>query len=109
MIYHITTAEAWSKAQRGGLYVADSLAAEGFIHFSRREQVVGTANRFYRGQKNLLLLCVDPGRAAAEVRYEPADGQLFPHLYGPLETEAVIRVIPLSSDEQGHFREPPGL
>ena len=89
MIVHICDTLAWDEAKRAGEYRPPSLDAEGFIHSSLPEQVLGVANRFYAGQKDLLLLWIDPQRLRASIHYEPADGELFPHIYGPLNLDAV--------------------
>ncbi|MFV9505707.1 MAG: DUF952 domain-containing protein [Oscillochloridaceae bacterium umkhey_bin13] len=95
MIYHITTAVAWQAAQLAGVYTADSLQLEGFIHFSRVTQLPRVAAKFYRGQTGLVLITVDPARLSAELRDEEGEpGEQFPHLYGPLNLDAVVTVEP---------------
>ena len=82
MIYHILVSYEWEQAKDCGFYQPISLDWEGFIHFSTLEQVIGTANRFYRGQTDLLLLEVDETKLSGELRYEAsADSvsDLFPH------------------------------
>jgi uncharacterized protein (DUF952 family) len=109
MIYHITARAQWQAAQSEGLYQGDTLATQGFIHASDLHQVLGTANRFYAGQPNLVLLCVDPARLTPELRYEEADGQRFPHLYGPLNLDAVAQVLDFPPNADGTFTLPPQL
>ncbi len=110
MIYHITTRSDWVEAQSSGQYTADSLSSEGFIHCSTRQQVVGVANAFYRGQAGLVLLCIEDDRLAVPVGYENLEGgeQLFPHIYGPLEVQAVVRAVDFPPEPDGSFRFPPG-
>jgi uncharacterized protein (DUF952 family) len=109
-IYHITTAAAWAEAQAAGAYSADSLATEGFIHFSTSEQLLWVAERFYRGLAGLLLLTVDTERLTAELRFEESEpGRQFPHLYGPLNLDAVIATQPFTPNRDGSFTLPPGL
>ena len=103
MIVHICPQEAWQAAQDNGEYRAASLASEGFIHASRPEQVLQVANRFYRGTPDLVLLWIDPQRVHAQIRWESVDGDLFPHIYGPLNMEAVTAVTDLLPDEDGQF------
>lgn len=104
-IYHITPRAAWEAAQTAGHYTAPSLAVEGFIHFSHAHQVAVVANAFYRNQPGLLLLEVDTTRLNADLRCEPPAhpggaaphtsppaADLFPHLYGPLNLDAVVAV-----------------
>jgi uncharacterized protein (DUF952 family) len=58
--------------------------------------VSAVASRFYAGQSPLVLLTIDIERLRSELRYEapPGSDELFPHIYGPLDTDAVIRVEP---------------
>lgn len=109
-IFHITQAAAWEAAARDGSYAADSLASEGFIHLSTRAQLLWVAERFYKGQPGLVLLAVDPARLTAELRYEESEpGQRFPHLYGPLNLDAVAAVYPFAPGPAGSFSLPPGV
>jgi|WetSurMetagenome_2_1015567.scaffolds.fasta_scaffold972956_1 uncharacterized protein (DUF952 family) len=105
LIYHITTKTAWDAALETGSYTADSYATEGFIHASTGVQYIATANRYYRGTHGLVLLVIDRRKVAAEVRYENLVGgaELFPHIYGPLNLEAVLRVEPFEPNADGIF------
>ncbi|MEI8166792.1 MAG: DUF952 domain-containing protein [Chloroflexales bacterium] len=110
MIYHITSASAWETTQRTGTYAAVSLASEGFIHLSTLAQVLWVANRFYRGQSGLVLLAVAEDRLAAELRYEESEpGQRFPHLYGPLNRDAIVAAHPFAPAADGMFSLPDGV
>jgi uncharacterized protein (DUF952 family) len=103
-IYHIADPTTWENSLSVGQYSTDSLKAEGFIHFSGREQVIGTANRYYQGQHGMLLLKVIVAKLAADLKYEIApNGDLFPHLYGPLNLEAVVKVFSFEPDSNGLF------
>jgi len=115
-ILHITSRAEWQAAEERGEYSASSLVREGFIHCSTLEQVLPVASAFYRGQSGLVLLVVDEALVKPEVRWEapagpPAQGittsDLFPHIYGPLNVEAVVRVIDFSPDPAGGFSLPP--
>ena len=108
-ILHIATRAVWDAAQHAGEYRADSLSSEGFIHCSTPQQVLGPANAFYRGQLDLVLLVIDPAKLHAPLRYEVADHDLFPHVYGPLNLDAVINVVPFPPREDGAFALPPSL
>jgi uncharacterized protein (DUF952 family) len=77
---------------------------DGFIHLSTREQVVRVANARFAGARDLVLLCVAAGRLTAPLRYEtgdPGSDELFPHLYGPLVTDAVVDVAGLTEGPGG--------
>ncbi len=107
VLFHITTDGSWTTAARDGTYRAPSLETEGFVHLSTHEQWPRTAARFFRGRRGLVLLVIDPARLVHEVRYEAADGESFPHLYGPLPVEAVVAVDALVPDPQGLLRRAP--
>jgi uncharacterized protein (DUF952 family) len=103
-IVHICSTEDWQSSQTAGEYWAESLQSEGFIHFSRPDQAVDTANRYYAGRRDLLLLWVDSQALVAELRWEISHGDRYPHLYGPLNLEAVLQVSPFLPDDEGVFR-----
>jgi uncharacterized protein (DUF952 family) len=111
-IFHITSREQWTQAQQDGAYRADSLAAEGFIHCSTGEQVVKVANRYYQGQSGLVLLCLDTDLLQSEVRFEDASGaqfepgEQFPHVYGPINLGAVVKVVGWEPGPDGTFGVP---
>jgi uncharacterized protein (DUF952 family) len=117
-VFHIVSREDWEAAVAAGSYRPPSLEAQGFVHCSTREQVVETANRYFNGQDGLVLLCIEVSRLRPPLRYEPPDmpghtatgpQSLFPHLYGPLDPEAVVNVLPLPARADGTFSLPPGL
>ncbi len=75
---------------------------DGFIHFSAAHQLAGTVGRHFAGQSNLMLISVDPDRLGAQLRWESSrDGDLFPHLYGPLPLSAVIETRDLIVNDKG--------
>ncbi len=97
LIYHIVSATDWAKQASQPTYEASSLQTEGFIHLSRKEQVSGTLSRYYQNVPGLLLLHVDADKLTHELTYEVAtNNERFPHLYGPLNKDAVVEVEPLS-------------
>ena len=106
LILHITPRDAWERAIEQGRYIADSLRAVGFIHFSTPAQVVDVANVWFPGQYGLVLLCVDSSRLEAQLRYELVDGAERPHLYGPLNLDAVMSVLSFDPDATGQFSLP---
>jgi uncharacterized protein (DUF952 family) len=103
-LVHILTPPAWQQAQHQNEYSPPSLKDQGFIHFSRPHQALGVANRYYGKEKDLLLLWIDPARLSAPLRWKLSDGQLYPHLYGPLNLEAVSRTSRLIPDGDGVYR-----
>ena len=104
-ILHLTAEEAWGAAQRERAYRPASIASEGFIHCSEPQQVLAVANRLFRGRQDLVLLHIDITKLTVPGRYENLEGgtQLFPHVYGPLNLEAVVRVTPFHPGPAGDF------
>jgi uncharacterized protein (DUF952 family) len=105
-LYHLALASEWERAAAAGVYdrstIGRSLAEEGFIHCSFATQVAATADRFYRGRDDVVLVRIDPGLLDADVRVEevPGTSEAFPHLYGPLPLAAVVwaEPVPLGAD-----------
>jgi uncharacterized protein (DUF952 family) len=96
MIYHVTTGADWHAEPDTPTYTTASLTTEGFIHCSTAEQVAGVLDRYYQHVPNRLLLHIDPARLSAPLRYEPAtNGELFPHIYGPIDRAAVVKTEPV--------------
>jgi uncharacterized protein (DUF952 family) len=118
-IVHLTSRETWQAALEKGSYTTESLSTEGFIHCSRPSQILEVANTFYRGQHGLILLVIDPDLLVNELKWEPPAethpdnsalaGELFPHLYGALNLEAVRKTVALVPDAQGVFQSIPAL
>lgn len=119
LLLHITRLRDWEEAREVGGYTPPSLRADGFIHLSSASQVVSVANAFYRGQTDLVLLVIDSDKLASPVKWEapvhpeaageappPDDAQEFPHLYGPLNLDAVVRVLDFRPGPDGAFSLP---
>jgi uncharacterized protein (DUF952 family) len=103
----------WEASTKTGFYKPASLNSDGFIHCSTFEQTMETANNYFAGQKDLVLLCIDTNTTEAAVKYEAPAGvsdkrtdALFPHIYGSLNVSAVVRVAALMPDAQGTFALP---
>jgi uncharacterized protein (DUF952 family) len=101
-IYHLALAKDWEQAKTSPNqeYVVSALGAtlevEGFIHCSFAEQVPRIADFIYKGIPNVILLQIDQVKLKHPVKFENLDGgtDLFPHIYGPLNIDAVINVEP---------------
>jgi uncharacterized protein (DUF952 family) len=98
-IYHLLPQADWERARGLKTYEPASLAAEGFIHCSTLVQLVAVAERYFAGREDMIALRIDPSGVAVPVRYEESEpGQLFPHVYGPLDLRAVIEAQVLKLD-----------
>ena len=104
MIYHITHLPEWEAAIRLGTYTTPSLVSQGFIHCSYVHQLERVANHYYPGQIDLVILVIDPQKLTSSLMIEKAVDvdDNFPHIYGPLNLDAVIKIVdfPSVSDQQ---------
>ncbi|GAB4008060.1 DUF952 domain-containing protein [Nocardioides ultimimeridianus] len=104
-IFHLALASDWAAAQEAGRYTISTrgrtLAEEGFIHASRGDQWPAVRERFYAGvSEPLVLLQIDTDRLGVPLIEEPAvpgGTETFPHIYGPLSVDAVVKAIPLDT------------
>ncbi len=104
LIIHLCLRQEWRKSQEQGIYRSKSLIQDGFIHCSQPEQLLEVANRYYLNIADLVLLWMVPDRVTSEIRWESADGVQFPHIYGPINLDAIIAVTDLKSDLDGTYR-----
>lgn len=110
-IYHLARGADYRRAVEIGRY--DGSAgdkADGFMHFSTAAQVRASAAKHRTGESDLILLAVDPDRLGDALKWEPArGGQLFPHLYAPLELARISWTAPLPLLPDGTHRFPDNL
>ena len=97
IIYHVTTKQEWTNAAKQGFYESTSLAEEGFIHCSQENQVAGVLERYFSGKKDLVKLVIDTDKLSSRFVFEwsPSVEDTFPHIYGPINTDAVVEVVNL--------------
>jgi uncharacterized protein (DUF952 family) len=102
--YHLVPAPVWEAAKSAEWYTPEAYADDGFIHCTNGiDQLVEVANMFYRPDgREFRVLVLDVARITSDLRYD--DGaQLFPHIYGPLNTSAVIGEFAVSRSDDGTF------
>lgn len=108
LLVHLCPASDWVAAGPAGQLRPESLSTVGFVHLSTPEQVHLPANRIFAGRRDLLLLHLDPAALQSPLRWEPGlpqdpPGMRFPHLYGPVPTDAVVTVVRYLPDPDGIF------
>ena len=107
---HIAKLEQWEQAESIGVYRGDTLSSDGFIHCSTPQQLVKVANDVYHGQRGLVLLAINPSKVRSEIRFEKSEGrELYPHIYGPLNVDAVVKVHSFEPNQYGKFKLPAEL
>jgi uncharacterized protein (DUF952 family) len=100
----------WKRAEKEGLYENQSLDTKGFIHCSDPSQITKVVHKNFKNKEDLEILVIDPSKLESLVKYEPSrSGDMYPHVYGPINTEAVIRTIDFSTNSKGDFLLPEDL
>ncbi len=108
LLLHITSRTQWDRARFAGMYRTESLDTEGFIHCSTRGQVLEVAAKHFPGRDDLVLLCIDSSRVQAPIQFDAdaTTGERFPHIYGPLNVDAVTRTVGFPPRPDGSFALP---
>src|SRR4030042_4927042 len=104
LLVHLCQRKEWLGAMEQGLFISKSLSQQGFIHCSQPQQILQVANNFYQGVPELVLLWIDPEKVTSDIIWEAADGELFPHIYGPINLDSVISVSDFIADDDGIYR-----
>lgn len=107
IILHACTKDEWEKSFVQGSFETLSLKSQGFIHCSEMDTILRVANSHWNGRRDLILLVIDASKVKSEVKFEPdpESGTLYPHIYGPLNTDAVIEVKEFLPNQDGVFDE----
>ena len=102
MIYKVLRSPEWQLFQDQGQTAGAPVdLADGYIHFSTAETLLGTLEKHFAGEDGLWLLACDPAPMGAALRWEPSrGGALFPHLYRALQLTEVAeaRALPRDGD-----------
>ncbi len=105
-IYLLMTAEEIAHARTTGQWESASLPVEGFIHASPANQLKRVADKYYQQKHDVQIVCVRTDLLRSELRWEPAAGSLYPHIYGPLNFNSVVDIVPTQRNEDGTFLIP---
>lgn len=106
LIFHITTKEYFNNHKKESKYFPESLETDGFIHCSRGSQIEETANRICADKNQLLLLVIDVSTLTSKIKYEEDQSgeKTFPHIYGPLNTDAIMDKLDIHAEADGQFK-----
>lgn len=112
-ILHMALPEDWDAARPSGEYRISTrgmtLDEQGFIHCSYPRQIETVANAFYYDVAELVLLHIEPTLLEAEIKVEPGaagESELFPHIYGPIPTAAVVATTWWDRGDDGVWHRP---
>ena len=100
VLLHIAQPSDVEAAQQSGHYHCASLDSEGFIHCCLPEQLQGVVERYYSDASgSLSLLTINADDLKSEPVFENTVGgtELFPHVYGVINMDAVSKIEPLNN------------
>lgn len=102
--YHLVPADVWAEQKSAAEYLPEAYPQDGFIHCTNGlDELVKVANLFYTADpRTFLTLILDTGKFTSDVRYDDPN-ETYPHIYGPLNTDAVVGELVVSRDADGTF------
>jgi uncharacterized protein (DUF952 family) len=103
-IFHLCDIHDWEIAQKNGEYLPTSFPEGSFIHCSTSAQIIEVANRYYPNHHRLCTLVINPEKVTAVIKWEQVGDEVFPHIYGALNVDAVIDIRDMPVDEDGVYR-----
>lgn len=108
MIFHMLPKVIWQQQLSDQPYAGDTLATEGFIHCTgEADRLLLVANTWYADRPgDWLILCIDEKLVVADLRWEENHGHIFPHIYGPLNLDAIVDIIAFPRQPDGQFQLP---
>lgn len=108
MIYHIVSAAVWQQQTPDQSYAHPSLKEEGFIHCTGEQPLlVWVANHYYQNERgDFVILCIDEAALQSPLQWDAVGERQFPHIYGPLNLDAVVEVINFPRSPAGKFLLP---
>lgn len=107
IIYHLVLADYWHNQDPTGPYLPSDFESDGFIHCTRgSDLLIQVANTYYQDVPGeFLLLVIDEEQVAPEIKYENG----FPHIYGPLNRDAIVGIHTMVRHDDGRFEWPPNV
>ena len=105
MIIHALLEKTWKKTKEKTYYGEDSIKTEGFIHASDVQNFHKVAPNFANVTEPMVLLYIDPKKVEPTIKWEDLDncGTQYPHIYGSLNLDSVVSVVPYVKDEKGNW------
>ena len=109
-ILHITTFSHWSQFEGRSCYESSTFNTDGFIHNCTKDQLLGVIGRHFASHRVLMLLVIDTSQLINPLRMEESyPGDWYPHIYGCLNKDAILNIIPMEADSFGSFTMPDNL
>lgn len=108
--FHYSPAEYYAAQDPEKDYTPPHYAEEGFIHCTDgAKHMANVANRFYKDDpRDFLVLYLDKARIKSSIKYEDP-GEIYPHIYGPLNHDAIVEMRAALREPDGTFLPMPEL
>lgn len=105
MIFHLLNETDLKFALERQAVVSPSLSSGGFIHAAGDEaQAIEVANRLFSTDRDLFALLISESKIQPEIKREAAsNGDVYPHIYGAVNFDAVIEIRSVKRDSSGRF------
>ncbi|WBW97389.1 DUF952 domain-containing protein [Oceanirhabdus sp. W0125-5] len=110
IILHCVKKKNWDKVCNEKEYGYTDFKRNGFIHCSSIEYFWRVTEHFNEQDTEYVILCIDTDKVKAEIKWEDCDsnpGRYYPHIYGPIERNAIINVLPFLRDPNGNYIKNP--
>lgn len=109
MIIHCMQEKSWNKVKNKKSFGKKDLRKYGFIHCSTIEYFWRVAPNFRHVKESLVLICIDEDKLTSEIKYEDSDncGRYYPHIYGEINMDSVVQVLPFLRDDVGNYVKNP--
>ena len=106
-IFKVIDKDEWQKAKQSGTYgKLEKDLKDGYIHFSQEDQVEETLRKHYPKKENLVLLRVSAFKLEHLLWEQVSDGDMYPHLYSPLDTTTVVNEYELTLNDDRNHKPP---
>lgn len=108
LTFHGTPAAHFDSLDQSKPYVPADFARDGFIHCTDGERRLADTLSAYHSDSpgDWLVLYINKEHVEAPIKYEDPQ-RVFPHIYGPLNRDAIVAVRPIRRMEDGRFLAPP--
>jgi uncharacterized protein (DUF952 family) len=105
--FHLVAAEYYRDCDTGAPYVPAAYEADGFIHCTDgAHNLAAVADRYYKDDRRMYIaLVIDKTKVSASIVYEDK-ARIYPHIYGPLNRDAIVTVLPVLRNADGSFQPP---
>ena len=109
-IYKICKEDDWNNAEKIGKFEGTKKDLnDGYIHFSKKNQINSTLKKYFFNQDQLILIKVEVSNLK-NLRWERLQTEeLYPHLYSALNLENVKSTFKIALEDGGSHKLPLNL